>query len=97
MLPKKGLLATIDGQLYRSPSDAGSWTALPAAGAQLDRLEAAGAKEYWVVPRPSEWEQAIVLRTTDGGKTFRPAVPRGAAVTRSMRSRSTVREPRSRP
>lgn len=72
ILPDKGLLATIDGRLYRSSSDAGAWTALPAAGAEIVNLEVGGGKEYLAVPRASAWETAIVLRTNDGGKTFAP-------------------------
>lgn len=72
ILPEKGLLATIDGRLYRSSSDAGSWTALPAAGAEIVNLEVGGGKEYLAIPRASEWDTAIVLRTNDGGKTFAP-------------------------
>jgi photosystem II stability/assembly factor-like uncharacterized protein len=70
VIPKNGLLATIDGQLYRASSDAGSWAALPGIGAQVEGLEAAGGKEFLAVPRGSEWNDAVVLRSKDAGKTF---------------------------
>lgn len=72
VIPSKGLLATIDGRLYRSTSDTGTWKALPAAGSELEGLEAAGSKEYLVVPRSSAWDTAVVLRSNDAGKTFAP-------------------------
>ncbi|MBO9531531.1 MAG: hypothetical protein J7513_00960 [Solirubrobacteraceae bacterium] len=72
VIPAKGLLATIDGRLYKSSTDGGKWTSLPAAGAQLEDLEAASSKEFYVVPRGGEWGTAIVLRSSDGGKSFAP-------------------------
>ena len=69
-VPSRGLLASIDGKLYRSSNDAGKWTALPGVGARTAGLEAASASEYMVVPDGGEWGDSVVLRTTDGGKTF---------------------------
>lgn len=69
-IPSKGLLASIDGQLYRSSSDAGKWKALPGIGGRASGLEAASATEFMVVPENREWEDSVVLRTTDAGKTF---------------------------
>lgn len=72
VIPGRGLLATIDGRLYRSASDAGAWVALPAVGAELTSLEAGGGKEYLAIPRSSAWRTAVVLRSNDGGRTFAP-------------------------
>ncbi|MDO9353050.1 MAG: hypothetical protein Q7T55_05115 [Solirubrobacteraceae bacterium] len=69
-IPSKGLLASIDGKLYRSSTDKGSkWTALPSAGSQVSNLEASSATEFLVVPK-GDWDDSVILRTTDAGKSF---------------------------
>ncbi len=69
-IPSKGLLASIDGRLYRSSSDKGKWTELSGVGARVSGLEAASATEFLVVPLGDEWGDSVVLRSTDTGKTF---------------------------
>lgn len=72
VIPGKGILASIDGRLYRAASDKGDWTELPSHGAIPAGLEVAGPKEFLVIPGFAEWNTAVILRSADGGKTFAP-------------------------